>query len=398
MTRDDKKAVAAAIACVAIFSSAGSLILPTLTLNLEMRGEKSAVIGALGALLGLATLAAAVSAPPLVRRWGAKRMLCGCLLTVAVCDVIYKPFADSTLAWFALYSVAAFGVGLAFILSEAIIASFARAAQRGLILGMYVTGFSVGFAVGPIILTFTGVEGWAPFLIGAGLTVAAAAAVAIAPIEKQATPSPTGVGFWRMFPEAPLPFVCAFAVGAAEMSVYDLLPVYARKIGFSVAAAVFLLTVFSLGTMMTQAATGALSDKFGYRRTLAAATFSGALGAAAIPWLLFGSVEWGGGWSEAEVNWARMALLGLWGGSLMAIYPLGLAEAAREFPPPRLVSANSLFGFGYGAGALFGPLLTGMAMDAHPDGIAPMLTLFAALPLLVIVFFGRRKNKTGGNI
>ncbi|MGU9951097.1 MAG: MFS transporter [Gammaproteobacteria bacterium WSBS_2016_MAG_OTU1] len=388
MSRADKKAMAAAIACVTVFSSASSLILPVLTLNLEMRGESSATIGLLGALLGLAAIVGALAAPALVRRLGATTLLCSCLLIVATANLSYQLFSHSLIAWFIIYGIGSFGVGLIFIISEAIITSLATEKRRAFILGMYTTGFSFGFAIGPIILTFTGIVGWVPFIIASALAATAAGIVVMARVDKSATPAPVKAGFWRLIPESPLPFACAFSLGAAEMSVYDLLPVYAHKIGFSIADAVFLLTVFSVGTMVTQLGAGALGDRFGYRRTLTCAAAAGVLGALAIPFLLMDITAW-----SENANWIKLILLGLWGGSLMSVYPLGLAEATRTFRPPRLLAANALFGFSYGAGALFGPALTGVAMDITTHGIAPMLALFAALPL-IFAFLPRKKRVT----
>ena len=263
MTRNDKLNVATAIICILIFSMAGSLMLPTLTLNFEARGEPSSLIGGLGAVLGFSTIISSLTTPHLIRWLGAKKLLCLALFTVTLCHLSYNFFPDSTVAWFLIYMVGAFGAGLVFVLSEVIITSFASSARRGFILGIYITGFSVGFAIGPIILASVGIEGWLPFLIAAGFTFLAALFVMLAPISQQSTPAPRSTGFLRLFPLSPLPFVCGFAIGAAEISLYDLLPVYARKIGYEVAGAVFLLTVFSIGTMLTQPVAGYISDRAG---------------------------------------------------------------------------------------------------------------------------------------
>lgn len=392
MTRGDLLALAAAIVSAGIFATAGSLILPVLTLNLEARGHSSAVIGAFGAMLGLTAMLGTPFSPRIVRRLGAGKALFVLLLAVAAVNLAYKPFEHSLAAWFAIYFAASLALGLIFVVAETVITTLAPPARRGFILGLYAMGFSFGCALGPVVGRFTGIEGWTPFVVASGLAAAAAALVWTADIKKSAVPAErksiaeTFNGFKKMLAITALPFVCAFSLGAAEISVYDLMPVYARKIEYSIDDAFFLLTVFSVGAFVVLPALGALADKFNPRRTLAAVAGFGVLGAAALPFLL------GGGIAAAEWDLdksARMACLGLWGGLLLAVYPLGLAQAARFFPPPNLAAANALFGFSYGGGMLFGPALTGVLMDISPHGIAPALAFFASLPLFALL---RRKS------
>ena len=375
----DVRALAAAIGCVLIFAAVGSLILPTLTLNLEARGESSSLIGIFGAIMGAAAIVATPFAPVAVRRLGAGGALSALLMITAAACISYKFWEDSIVAWFVIYAVSAAAVGLVFVIAETIVTALAPAKRRSLILGVYVTFFALGFALGPVILQFTGIDGWTPFVVAATMAFAAALLAATAGIKKSAVPVAVRAGFFRMLPMFPLPFVCAFSLGAAEMSVYDLLPVYARKLDFEVGGAVFLLTVFGVGTLLLQPLVGFAADKFGSRGMIAFAACGGILGAIILPLLVGAPND-----ATDGTQFAKWAGLGAWGGLLMAVYPLGLSQMARKFAKDKLPAANALFGFCYGGGALFGPALTGAAMDISPHGIAPMLALFAALPLLAM--------------
>lgn len=385
MNAADKWAITAAIACVCIFATAGSLMLPVLTLNLEARGEASATIGVLGTLFGLTAILGTPFAPVLVRRLGAGVALCACLAIVAVANLTYKIFFSSLAAWFIIYTVASAAVGLIFVIAESIITARAPAARQGLFLGLYATSFSLGFAIGPLILVVTGVDGWAPFIIAAGLAILAAVLVALARIKNSVIPALGKSNFWKFFMQAPLPFICAFSLGAIEITVYDLMPVYARKVGFEISEAVLLLSVFSIGPLILQPAVGALADRLGADKTLVAFAIAAIIGAAALPLLLDHSVFASGDlWPNSAAALWRLACLGLWGGVVMAIYLLGLVQMVQSFAAHHLVTANALFGFSYGWGVLCGPLLSGLAMDISPHGIVPVLVFFAALPLLAL--------------
>lgn len=381
MTPAEKWTLVAAISCIAVFAVAGSLVLPTLTLLLEARGVSPALIGLLGAELGIMTLIAAPVAPLLVRRLGAARALCASLIIVACATLSYKFFESYVAAWFLIYAFASCGLALIFVIAETMITALAPPGKSGRILALYAMFFSLGFAVGPLILRFTGIEGWAPFLIAAALTAAAAVIAATAKLPPGAAPAPPKAGFWRLFPIAPVPFVCSFALGAAEMSIYDLLPVYARKMGVDVAGAVSLLTVFSVGTAVTLPLAGVIADKIGDRRTLAGAAAIGIFGALLLPLL----IDDGGAFDFASAAfWIKAGTLGIWGGALMAIYPIGLVIVKRTFQPAQLAAANALFGFSYGGGALCGPALTGLGMTVSPLAFSPVVAAFAALPLIAM--------------
>ena len=44
---------------------------------------------------------------------------------------------------------------------------------RGRIIGIYAAALSAGFGTGPLILSFTGIEGWPPFLANAAIAALA---------------------------------------------------------------------------------------------------------------------------------------------------------------------------------------------------------------------------------
>ena len=58
---------------------------------------------------------------------------------------------------------------LMFVLNEASVNSLAPDEQRGRVLGVYASLFTIGYAGGPLMLVLAGTEGKAPFLWAAAL-------------------------------------------------------------------------------------------------------------------------------------------------------------------------------------------------------------------------------------
>ena len=379
MNRHSLWQAASAIASLTVFACTISLSLPLLTLTLEARGESSTIIGLLGALTGIGIIIGAPLAPAIATKWGAQNTLKIMLTVIGASFIAYKLFEDSLLAWFIIRFLSSVAGALVFTLSEATIAAASPAPRRGMILGVYAASFSAGFAVGPIILLAAGTSGWPPYLAAAALTALAVFITQLSGRSVLEEKDAIGFNLFSLLRRAPLPAACAFVVGATETSVYDLLPVYAKKLALDESAAVLLLTVFSVGAIILQAPLGAFLDRVGIRRGLIILSGSGGIAALFLPWMLISGT-------------AGYLGLALWSGLMMTIYPAGLNEAARRFGTDELIAISALFSLLYGAGAFFGPILCGAMMDLTTNGMAWALAFFCFFLLLFVVFPARQKT------
>jgi len=77
----------------------------------------------------------------------------------------------------------------------------------------------------------------------------------------------------------------------------------------------------------------------------------------------------------------------LWGGFIASIYAIGLAHLGSRFQGSELASANSAFAILYAVGAMVGPGLGGLAIDAwNPHGLILVLALFPAILVVVVAW------------
>jgi MFS family permease len=366
--------ICAAIASISVVGMAIGLGVPLLSVILETRGHSATMIGANTAVAGIASIVAAPFATPLAARFGVVPVMLASIIAggIAFVGFYVAPFW----AWFPLRAVLHFALTVLFILSEFWISTSAPPQRRGLILGVYATVLSLGFAFGPWLFAQVGSAGFAPFGITFALIALAAIPVSLAWRESPDIASSGrgggGGGFARYIWMVPTATAAVLVFGAVETGGFALFPVYGARIGYSEADAALLLTAVGLGNVLLQIPLGLVSDRMRDRRTLLAiCALVGLAGSLALPYAA-------GDWNLSA------AILFVWGGVVAGLYTVGLAHLGSKLSGRDLASANAAFVFCYGVGMLIGPQAIGIGMDvAGPNGFAWTLALFFAAYLLL---------------
>ncbi|RYG65251.1 MFS transporter, partial [bacterium] len=164
-------AAGAAIASISAVGIALGLGLPLLSVILENRGISPTMIGFNSAVAGIASLVAAPLVTPIARRIGVRTTMILSILAAAASALGFY-YLVPFWTWFPLRLVFHFSITALFILSEFWINAAAPPRRRGLILGIYATFLSLGFAAGPWIFSQIGSDGFLPFGIGASVILA----------------------------------------------------------------------------------------------------------------------------------------------------------------------------------------------------------------------------------
>ena len=349
---------------------------PLVALTMAAAGHGGFVVGLNAAAQALTVLAIGPFVPGVVKRIGPVPALLGGLLLAAGALAAF-PLLPSLAAWFALRMILGLGGAFDWIVSETWINSLAAGPRRGRIVALYATLWGGGVAAGPLLLTVTGIDGVRPFLVGAGLLVAACLPVLAArrlapPMAERASPA----GIMAVLPAAPLAVGAAILAGFGEGTVFALLPVYGVGVGFAPAAAVLLMSVFAAGSILLQLPLGWLADHLDRRWLLVAITATSLLCLGAVPLVL----------DYPGLLWPVMFV---WGGAAAGYYTVGLVLLIERFDAADLASANTTFIMAYTAGMVVGPALGGGVMELwQPHGLLPALAL-PALLFLWVIFRGR---------
>ena len=361
----------AAIAAITVFGFTLGLMFPLLSLIMEARGLSSDVIGYNAAMQPLGIVLSIFAIPALVRGFGAKKVVIAAGLLTATVILAY-PFAPVFWWWFGLRILHGFFVSTLFAISEAWIVRFAEGPYRSRILALYTSVLAASFGGGPVLISFTGIDGATPFVIGAVILVLATLPIFFVNDEAvdSADEAPLSIlGFVRKAP-ALLIAVGMFAI--IDAACLGFLPVYAVKKGFDHEMAALVLTVFIIGNTVLQFPVGWLADHFPKRAVTIGCGIVTAIATALIP-LSFGTMFL---WPVLTVAGAASA----------GIYTVSLASLGERFSGHELVTGTASFSTTWGTGALLGSLIAGWSIAGFgPDGLP--YTLAAIFAIFFTVMF-----------
>jgi MFS family permease len=367
--------IGAAIAAISVVGMALGLGMPLFSVVLESRGHSASMIGLNTAFAGVASIIAAPFAAPLASRFGVAPTMLAMSLAGAVA-IVGLYLADAFWMWFPLRFVLHFGVTVLFVLSEFWITATAPPSRRGLVLGVYATVLSLGFAIGPLIFSQIGSEGLLPFAIASAMMLLVVppliAAWRESPDISASRPSARFSSYIFLVPTAT---AAVFVFGAVETGGFAFFPLYGNRLGYTQAEAALLLTAVGLGNVLLQIPLGLLSDRMRDRRhLLIGCALIGLGGILALPFVA-------GDW------YASAAILFIWGGVVAGLYTVGLAHLGSRLTGRDLASANAAFVFCYGVGMLAGPQAVGIGMDVFgTHGFAYVMAAFFGAYAIMAAF------------
>lgn len=365
------RGLVAAIGSIAGVGLGFSITLPLLALTLEDRGISSTWIGINTAFWGLSSLAITPFVSRIAARLGTAQALALSILALAAALPLF--YLSPFWLWFPLRLVAGAALTTTFVLSEFWINVAAPPGKRGVVMGIYATVLSIGFAMGPVILYLTGTHGMMPFIVGAAVlavgTLPVLSALGVAPklTDEHRT------SFVRFLFLAPVATGAALLFGAIESGAFSLLPIYGQRVGHARDMVIMLGIGVTIGNILLQLPMGLLSDRMDRRKLLFAIATFGLIGAGVLPLV------------SADF-WPFMLALTVWGGVVGSLYTVGLAHLGSRFTGEDLAAANAAFIFCYSLGGLVGPATIGAAMDAYdPQGFAVAVACFFAAYLVLVV-------------
>jgi MFS family permease len=287
----------------------------------------------------------------------------------AVLILAYKLF-DTLEAWFIIRLLQGMSMSTLFVLSEAWIVGFAGSEHRGKIVAIYASVLSASFGAGPAIVSWIGIHGWAPFLIGA--TVIAIGVLPLSLVREESTQQPeesSSSGFFQFALKAPMLLVAVLAFAAFDAATLSLIPVYGVQNGLSVSTAALALSVLIAGNIFFQLPLGWLADRFPHRLMIGGCALVTVIMLLLLPFAM--NTIW---------MWPLMVIIGSTG---FGVYTVSLVSLGDRFKGQELVSGSAAFAVVWGIGALLGSVSGGWAMSNFgPHGLPVSC---AAVYLLLVV-------------
>jgi MFS family permease len=370
------RTIVAAIATIACCDIAMGLTLQLLPLLMEQNRTPAWIMGLNAAMAPLGILLGGPLLPRVVSHLGSKRVVYlsigGIVLTLAC----FKLF-PSIWAWFAIRFFFGLSAGTLFTISEAWILSGAETGNRGRVTGIYTSVLALTFSVGPLIIPFTGIDGWLPWLIGIICVAASAIPLAFLEISEDAFQHKDGSGFVAFLRRAPL---LLFAVGTLtffDAVILSFFPIFGLRSGLAIEQVTLILGVAIIGNALLQLPIGFLADQWSRMGVIVLSAIITAVLALSLLWTI-----------DHWLIWPVMLVLGT---TAFAIYTVALAILGDHFEGPDLIAGSAAFGAMWGIGGLLGPPIAGAATDAF--GIEAIPVTIASIYVVLLIGLGLAGGK-----
>jgi MFS family permease len=363
----------AAFATVGACDIAFGLTLQIMPLLLEREGWPAWAIGLNVAMGPIGILLAGPFLPRLLGGFGTKRasFVLIAVLLASLAAISVAPFW----MWFPLRFVFGLATSALFTVSEAWVLTFASRENRGRIMGLYTSMLSVTFAMGPLILPWTGLDGFLPWAIGIGCVLASVLPLVFVRINDDDFRDEGGGSFFGFVRKAPM---LLFAVAAATLFdnvLISFFTIFGMRNGLSLETASLILGFGIIGNVLMFYPLGWLADRWSRRGVmLVTASLTILLSLS----LLFLITHW--------LVWPVMMLLT---GSAFGVYVVALATMGDRFSGADLIAGAAAIATMWGVGGLIGPPVAGVAIDLFGINAMPV-TLAAFYVLLLAGLIGSR--------
>lgn len=375
------RTIVAAIATVASCDIAMGLTLQMLPLLMEKSHVPAWIMGLNAAMSPLGIMIFGPFLPRIVSRFGSKRVVYVSILVTMATLAAFKLF-PSIWMWFVIRFVFGMAAGTLFTVSEAWIMSGAEQSNRGRTMGLYTSVLAISFSIGPLIIPLTGIDGWAPWLIGILCVGMSAIPLAFLRISEDSFRHEEGGGFWAFVARAPL---LLFAVGTLtffDSVMLSFFPIFGLRSGLPLEQVTIILGVSIIGNALLQLPIGLLADRWSRIGVTVLAAIITAVLALSMIWTI-----------SSWLIWPVMLILGT---TAYAIYTIALTILGDNFKGPDLIAGSAAFAAMWGVGGILGPPIAGAATDAFGIVAIPITVTLIYVVLLIGLGLSRGRLVQGG--
>tara|TARA_Y100000590_G_scaffold117381_1_gene134145 strand:+ start:1726 stop:2919 length:1194 start_codon:yes stop_codon:yes gene_type:complete len=224
--------------------------------------------------------------------------------------------------------------------------------NRGKAIAFYNLSITVGFAIGPLLISLIGSKGLLPLTIGICLMVIRTPVIILIKkyINAVQIPNINNKFDFSLLKIAPFIFLAIFVSGVNDATFGVLFPAYMINFDYSDRQVGFLLFLGLMGGIIFQPFIGALADKINKRLLIFILLFLHCI----WPILLH---------NYYEISFLLFLSVIISGIASVSLYTVALAYLGQRYDPAQLVLATSLFIVVYEFGEFLGPAIIGYMME-----------------------------------
>jgi MFS family permease len=359
--------------CALIIGIKLGTLIPLLSLILESQGYSNTEIGLNVVAQPLAVILFVRITPIIIHKIGlARSIVIAQIFTILLYFTF--PIFESLTAWFIIRFLIGFAGALAWNAFDTWMLSMADDSNRGKIVTIYNTVFVIGFAIGPMVISLTGIEGWLPFVVIAALSFLAIIPLITIKIDDPKLPEKKSLPVFAAIIAAPTIFGAAILCGLDDVMFVSFFPIFMIKSNFSQDLALQYVTITLVGGVICQPIVGVLLDRVNKRLLMNIAVLVTFI--CPIIFALFIN------------NFYIMAVsCFMWGGAASGIFAISLTMLGERYSASQVAGATAILVMVFEVGSLTGPLIGGRVMDiVGPMGFIYTITSFTFIFLVISIY------------
>ncbi len=314
-------------------------------------------LGLLGTGWAVGYVLGCILTPRLVARVGHIRSF-SVLASIAGLSVLLSLLLITPWAWIPLRAMSGFCFAGAAMIVEGWLSERSDANSRGTIFGVYMAINLFATTAGQMVLTTGDPMGHVFFVYAAMFYMLALIPTAVS---SSASPKPliqARLNLNELYQNSPVSAVSAFFVGISNGTFGTLAAVYAMGIGLELQTVALFASLPLLAGAVAQVPIGMLSDLVDRRLVLLAMVLVALSAELALVIVQPG---------DTAIVLLAVAILGA---AIFTMYPLLLAHANDHASPEKYVLTTGSLLLVFGIGAIFGPLIAGIAIETiGPSGL-----------------------------
>ena len=359
--------------CALIIGIKLGTLVPLLSLILESRGYSNTEIGLNVVAQPLAVILFVRVTPIIIHKIGlAKSIIIAQIFTIILYFTF--PIFDTLTSWFIIRFIIGFAGALAWNAFDTWMLAMADDTNRGKIVTVYNTVFVIGFALGPMVLYVTGIDGWLPFIVISALSFAAIIPLVTMEIDDPKLPEKKTLPVLATIIAAPTIFGAAILCGLDDVMFVSFFPIFMIKNQFAQEIALQYVTITLVGGVMCQPIIGVMLDKFNKRTLMNSAVITTFICPIFFAFYLD--------------NFYVMAVsCFIWGGAASGLFAISLTMLGERYSASQVAGATAILVMVFECGSLAGPVVGGRVMDMFgPMGFIYTITSFTFLFLLISIY------------
>jgi MFS family permease len=359
--------------CALIIGIKLGTLIPLLSLILESQGYSNTQIGINVIAQPIATILFVRVTPLIIHKYGLSRSIIAAQFVTVILYFAFPIFSGLT-AWFVIRFLIGFAGALAWNAFDTWMLSMADDTNRGKIITIYNLVFVAGFALGPVMLSYTGIEGWLPFIVIASLSFCATIPLMVLETNSPELPTHSSMPVLLTVIAAPTIFGAALLVGLEDIMFVAFFPIFLIQNNLTQELALQYVTIALVGGLMFQPFVGYLLDKYNKRlilNVLVIITFISPI--------------------MMSINLSNfytcILFLVLWGGASSSIFICALTMLGERYSASEIAGATAILVMVFECGSVVGPIVGGRAMDMlGPNGFIYTLSTLTFIFLIIAVY------------